>query len=78
MCRAAITISAVACCACRQTCRGNRASSPNLPLTVFLYTVFQHFVAVQNLRPEEFLIYKIKTGTQIKAEFKPMWKKIRI
>lgn len=78
MCWAAITISTVACCACRQTSRGSRASSPNLPLTVLLHTFFQHFVAVQNLRLEEFLIYKTKTATQIKAEFKPMWKKIRV
>ena len=49
----------------------------NLPLTVILHTFFQHFVAVQNLHIEEALIYKTKTGAQIKEEFKPMWAKMK-
>ncbi|MDP3295765.1 MAG: acyl-CoA desaturase [Nevskia sp.] len=49
----------------------------NLPLTVLLHSFFQHFVAVQNLKVEEVLIYKTKTGAQLKEEFKPVWKKMR-
>ncbi|MGJ8670946.1 MAG: fatty acid desaturase family protein [Oceanococcus sp.] len=49
----------------------------NLPLTVLLHTFFQHFVAVQNLKIEDYLIYKTKTAQQVKDDFKPMWKKMR-
>jgi fatty acid desaturase len=49
----------------------------NLPLTVVLHTFFQHFVAVQNLKLENYLIYKTKTGAQLKEDFKPVWKKMR-
>lgn len=49
----------------------------NIPLTVILHTFFQHFVAVQNLKLEEVLIYKTKTSAQLKEEFKPVWKKMR-
>ncbi|GAC1634022.1 MAG: acyl-CoA desaturase [Nevskia sp.] len=49
----------------------------NIPLTVLLHTFFQHFVAVQNLKVEEVLIYKTKTTAQLKEEFKPVWKKMR-
>jgi fatty acid desaturase len=49
----------------------------NVPLTVILHTFFQHFVAVQNLKLEDYLVYKTKTGAQLKEEFKPVWKKMR-
>jgi fatty acid desaturase len=49
----------------------------NVPLAAVLHTFFQHFVAVQNLKLEDFLVYKTKTGAQVRAEFKPMWKKMR-
>jgi fatty acid desaturase len=49
----------------------------NLPLTVILHTFFQHFVAVQNLKLENVLIYKTKTTAQLKEDFKPVWKKMR-
>jgi len=49
----------------------------NVPLTVILHTFFQHFVAVQNLKLEEVLIYKTKTTAQLKEDFKPVWKKMR-
>lgn len=49
----------------------------NVPLAAILHTFFQHFVAIQNLKLEDFLIYKTKTGAELKAEFKPMWKKMR-
>lgn len=49
----------------------------NLPLTVLLHTFFQHFVAVQNLKLEEVMVYKTKSRAQLKAEFKPVWKKMR-
>ena len=49
----------------------------NLPLTVILHTFFQHFVAVQNLKLEEYLIYKTKSREQLAREFKPVWKKLR-
>ncbi len=49
----------------------------NVPLTVLLHTFFQHFVAVQNLKIEEVLIYKTKTTAQLKEDFKPVWKKMR-
>jgi len=49
----------------------------NVPLTVILHTFFQHFVAVQNLKLEEVLIYKTKTTTQLKEDFKPVWRKMR-
>lgn len=49
----------------------------NVPLTVLLHTFFQHFVAVQNLKLEEVLVYKTKTRVQLKEEFKPVWKKMR-
>ncbi len=49
----------------------------NLPLTVLLHTFFQHFVAVQNLKLEEVLVYKTKTRDQLAEDFKPVWKKLR-
>ncbi len=49
----------------------------NVPLTVLLHTFFQHFVAVQNLKLEEVLIYKTRTTAQLKEDFKPVWKKMR-
>lgn len=49
----------------------------NLPLTVILHIFFQHFVAVQNLKLEEVLVYKTKSRAQLKKEFKPVWKKLR-
>ncbi|MGH8455182.1 MAG: fatty acid desaturase family protein, partial [Nevskiales bacterium] len=49
----------------------------NVPLAVILHTFFQHFVAVQNLKLEDYLIYKTKTREQLGKEFKPMWKKMR-
>ncbi len=49
----------------------------NAPLTVILHVFFQHFVAVQNLKLEEFLVYKTKTAAQLKEEFKPVWQKMR-
>ena len=42
-----------------------------------LSTFFQHFVAVQSLKLEDYLHYKTKSGEQVKAEFKPTWKKMR-
>ena len=38
----------------------------NLPLTVILHAFFQHFVAVQNLKLENYLVYKTKTGAQLR------------
>jgi NADPH-dependent stearoyl-CoA 9-desaturase len=49
----------------------------NAPLTVILHLFFQHFVAVQNLKLEDYLVYKTKTGQQVREEFRPMWKKMR-
>lgn len=49
----------------------------NLPLTVVLHTFFQHFVAVQNLKLEDVLVYKTKSGKQLREDFKPVWKKMR-
>jgi NADPH-dependent stearoyl-CoA 9-desaturase len=49
----------------------------NPVLAVILHSFFQHFVAVQNLKLEDYLIYKTKTKEQLKADFKPMWKKMR-
>ena len=49
----------------------------NAPLTVILHLFFQHFVAVQNLKLENYLVYKTKSGAQLKEEFKPVWKKMR-
>ncbi|MEN8721008.1 MAG: acyl-CoA desaturase [Oceanococcaceae bacterium] len=49
----------------------------NLPLTVLLHAFFQHFVAVQNLKLEEVMIYKTKSRKQLAKEFKPVWKKMR-
>ncbi len=49
----------------------------NLPLTVILHIFFQHFVAVQNLKLENVLIYKTKSKAQLKEDFKPVWKKLR-
>ncbi|TAM09018.1 MAG: acyl-CoA desaturase [Nevskiaceae bacterium] len=49
----------------------------NVPLAVVLHTFFQHFVAVQNMKLEDFLIYKTKTREQLAAEFKPVWNKMR-
>ncbi|HZR36425.1 MAG TPA: acyl-CoA desaturase [Nevskia sp.] len=49
----------------------------NAPLTVLLHLFFQHFVAVQNLKLEDYLVYKTKTRAQLKEEFKPVWKKMR-
>jgi fatty acid desaturase len=49
----------------------------NVPLTVILHLLFQHFVAVQNLKLEDYLVYKTKTRQQLKEEFKPVWKKMR-
>ena len=46
-------------------------------LAVILSTFFQHFVAVQSLKLEDYLIYKTKTKEELKAEFKPTWKKMR-
>ena len=46
-------------------------------LAVILHTFFQHFVAIQNLKLEDYYVYKTKTREQVKAEFKPMWKKMR-
>lgn len=46
-------------------------------LAGLLSTFFQHFVAVQSLKLEDYLIYKTKTGEQLKEEFKPTWKKMR-
>ncbi|MES1927157.1 acyl-CoA desaturase [Salinisphaera sp. T31B1] len=49
----------------------------NLPLTVLLHLFFQHFVAVQNLRLEDYLVYKTKTRAQLAEEFKPVGRKLR-
>lgn len=49
----------------------------NLPLTVILHLFFQHFVAVQNLKLEDFLIYKTKSREQLAEDFKPVWKKLK-
>lgn len=49
----------------------------NLPLTVVLHTFFQHFVAVQNLKMEDVLIYKTKSRAQLSEDFKPVWKKLK-
>ena len=49
----------------------------NVPLTIILHTFFQHFVAVQNLKLENVLIYKTKTREQLREDFKPVWKKMR-
>lgn len=45
--------------------------------SVILATFFQHFVAVQNLKLEDVLYYRTKSGEQVKKEFKPIWKKMR-
>lgn len=49
----------------------------NAPLAVILHVFFQHFVAVQNLKLEDYLVYKTKTREELAAEFKPVWKKMR-
>lgn len=49
----------------------------NVPLAVILHLFFQHFVAVQNMKLEDYLIYKTKTREELAAEFKPVWKKMR-
>lgn len=49
----------------------------NLPLTAVLHLFFQHFVAVQNLKLEDVLIYKTKSREQLAADFKPVWKKLK-
>ncbi|ROO25247.1 fatty acid desaturase family protein [Salinisphaera orenii] len=49
----------------------------NLPLTALLHVFFQHFVAVQNLKLENYLIYKTKSREQLAEEFKPVWAKMR-
>lgn len=49
----------------------------NVPLTVLLHTFFQHFVAVQNLKLENVVIYKTKSTAQLKEDWKPVWKKMR-
>jgi fatty acid desaturase len=49
----------------------------NPVLAVILHSFFQHFVAVQNLKLEDYLVYKTKTKSQLKEDFKPMWKKMR-
>ncbi len=46
-------------------------------LAGILATFFQHFVAIQSLKLEDYLIYKTKTKEEVKAEFKPTWKKMR-
>ena len=46
-------------------------------LAGILATFFQHFVAVQSLKLEDYLVYKTKTREELKAEFKPTWKKMR-
>jgi fatty acid desaturase len=49
----------------------------NAPLAVILHLFFQHFVAIQNLKLEDYLIYKTKTRAELREEFRPMWKKMR-
>lgn len=49
----------------------------NLPLAAILHVFFQHFVAVQNLKLEDYLIYKTKSREELKQEFKPVWKKLK-
>ena len=49
----------------------------NPVLSVILALFFQHFVAVQNLKLEDRLVYKTKTKEQLKAEWQPVWKKLR-
>jgi fatty acid desaturase len=49
----------------------------NLPLTALLHVFFQHFVAVQNLKLENYLIYKTKSREELAEEFKPVWAKMR-
>jgi len=49
----------------------------NPVLSVILAVFFQHFVAVQSLKLEDYLINKTKSKEDIKAEFKPIWKKMR-
>ena len=49
----------------------------NAPLAVILHLFFQHFVAVQNLKLEDYLVYGTKSRKQLAKEFKPVWKKMR-
>jgi linoleoyl-CoA desaturase len=49
----------------------------NPVLAVIVSTFFQHFVAIQSLQLENYLIYKTKTREELKEEFRPMWKKMR-
>jgi len=49
----------------------------NIPLAVILHSFFQHFVAIQNLKLEDYLVYKTKSRAELAEEFKPMWKKMR-
>jgi fatty acid desaturase len=49
----------------------------NAPLAVILHIFFQHFVAIQNLKLEDYLVYKTKTRGALREEFRPMWKKMR-
>jgi NADPH-dependent stearoyl-CoA 9-desaturase len=49
----------------------------NPVLAVLLALFFQHFVAVQNLKLEERLIYKTKSREALKREWQPVWKKMR-
>ena len=46
-------------------------------LAVILSTFFQHFVAIQSLKLEDYMVYKTKTKEELKEEFKPTWKKMR-
>ena len=48
----------------------------NPVFAAILCTFFQHFVAVQSLKLEDYLYYKTKDGAQVKEEFKPIWKKM--
>lgn len=49
----------------------------NVPLAVILHVAFQHFVAVQSLKLEDFLVYHTKTRAQLGVEFRPVWQKMR-
>lgn len=49
----------------------------NIPLTIILHLFFQHFVAVQNLKLEDYIAYKTKSRQELAKEFKPVWKKMR-
>lgn len=49
----------------------------NIPLAIILHLFFQHFVAVQNLKLEDYLHYKTKSREELAKEFKPVWKKMR-